>query len=493
MERVRFAPSPTGPLHIGGLRTALFNYLYAKKNKGVFIVRIEDTDQARRVENSEEYIFDALEWCGLSPDESPYHSGNYGPYRQSERGEIYRQYVEILLRNGKAYYAFDTPDELADARRETEKQGQGFKYNSENRSKFRNSISLPNEQTKQLIEKGEYVVRLKIDGTGNVITQDILRGTVDVNVGELEDKVLMKADGMPTYHFANVVDDHLMKITTVIRGEEWLPSLPIHQLLYDAFGWETPQFLHLPLILNPGGKGKLSKRDGEKHGYPVFPLQWGASRGYKDFGFLPEAHVNYIAQLGWSLGENELISLNEMIDEFDISRLQKGGARFDFDKAKWVNQQYIGKMTTDELMKQYPVYFKTLQSKLGDKTLKAVELIHERFVTLADVEQQTKCFYQHPSVYDSQGIKRIEKFDVLFIAALLKQCIQDKGVVELKEEMGKFAGIHDLSMGALMQVLRMSVVGALSGPDLVPLCQIIGKNVTLDRITQLITHIKTKP
>ena len=333
MERVRFAPSPTGPLHIGGLRTALFNYLYAKKHKGVFILRVEDTDQNRKVEGSEEYIQKSLEWCNIQPDEDPLKGGGYGPYRQSERREIYAQHIKTLLSNGKAYYAFDSNDELAIARTEAEKLKGAFKYSADNRKEFRNSLSLSIEKCKTLIENKDYVVRLKVDPNQDVVTSDLVRGVVRVNSNELEDKILMKKDGMPTYHFANVVDDHLMKITTVIRGEEWLPSLPIHQLLYDAFNWKAPQFMHLPLILNPSGKGKLSKRDGDKNGYPVFPMAWNDSSGYKENGFIPEAHINYIAQLGWSLGEKEILSLREMENTFNVKAIQKGGARFDYEKA----------------------------------------------------------------------------------------------------------------------------------------------------------------
>ena len=297
MERVRFAPSPTGPLHIGGLRTALFNYLYARKHNGVFILRVEDTDQNRKVVGSEEYIHQSLAWCNITPDEDPIKGGEFGPYRQSERKEIYADYIQKLINNGKAYYAFDSSEELATVRDIAEKEKGGFKYNAENRNAFKNSLGLTQQETAQLIEEGNYVIRLKTESDIDVLTSDLVRGTVRVNSNELEDKILMKKDGMPTYHFANVVDDHLMKITTVIRGEEWLPSLPIHQLLYEAFGWDAPKFMHLPLILNPSGKGKLSKRDGDKNGYPVFPMAWNESTGYKENGFLPQAHLNYIAQL----------------------------------------------------------------------------------------------------------------------------------------------------------------------------------------------------
>lgn len=491
MERVRFAPSPTGPLHIGGLRTALFNYLYTKKNKGTFIVRIEDTDQSRKVDGSEAYIFDALDWCGIAPDESPLHGGEYGPYRQSERKDIYKKYIQRLVDTGKAYYAFDHSDDLDRAREEAQLNGATFKYNASNRGSFKNSLSCTAEETSNLRKGSSVVVRLKVDGQRVVKTTDVLRGSVTVNASELEDKILMKADGMPTYHFANVVDDHFMKISTVIRGEEWLPSLPIHQLLYEAFGWEAPQFLHLPLILNPGGKGKLSKRDGDKHGYPVFPLQWSTTEGYKEIGFLPEAHLNYIAQLGWSMGENELMRLDEMIAAFNVKQLQKGGARFDYDKARWINQQYLSAMSVQDLMQRFPAWFETLKAALGAKTENAIALIQKRLVTLNDLPIECACFVKDPSAFSPKGLKRIQAFDAIRIARQLYDTIEAKGLSELKDHIKVMAKSNGDSMGAYMQVLRMGVVGELAGPDLIPLCQIIEKNVTLRRLANFTKHLKS--
>ena len=487
MERVRFAPSPTGPLHIGGLRTALFNYLYAKKHKGVFILRVEDTDQNRKVEGSEDYIQKSLEWCNIQPDENPVKGGEYGPYRQSERREIYAQYIKNLLNNGKAYYAFDSNDELAIARTEAEKMKGAFKYSADNRKEFRNSLSLSTDECKTLIEEGDYVVRLKVEPNQDVVTSDLVRGVVRVNSNELEDKILMKKDGMPTYHLANVVDDHLMKITTVIRGEEWLPSLPIHQLLYDAFEWEAPKFMHLTLILNPSGKGKLSKRDGDKNGYPVFPMAWNESSGYKENGFIPEAHINYIAQLGWSLGEKEILSLKEMENTFDVKAIQKGGARFDYEKAKWVNQQHLAALSEAELIDRYSSYFEELKEALGEQLNAAVSLIKERLVLLSDIEKEADCFINDPLDYDAKSLKRMAKIDISKVGSLLKEGITDNEIEKLKDFMQKSGEENDIGLGAFMQVLRVAVVGSLSGPNLIPLLTVIGKDVTLRRLERLIS------
>jgi glutamyl-tRNA synthetase len=487
MERVRFAPSPTGPLHIGGLRTALFNYLYAKKHKGVFILRVEDTDQNRKVEGSEDYIQKSLEWCNIQPDEDPLKGGGYGPYRQSERREIYAQHIKTLLSNGKAYYAFDSNDELAIARTEAEKLKGAFKYSADNRKEFRNSLSLSIEKCKTLIENKDYVVRLKVDPNQDVVTSDLVRGVVRVKSNELEDKILMKKDGMPTYHFANVVDDHLMKITTVIRGEEWLPSLPIHQLLYDAFNWKAPQFMHLPLILNPSGKGKLSKRDGDKNGYPVFPMAWNDSSGYKENGFIPEAHINYIAQLGWSLGEKEILSLSEMENRFNVKAIQKGGARFDYEKAKWVNQQHLAALSETELINRYSPYFKELKDAVGEQLNAAVGLIKERLVLLSDIEKEADCFINDPVDYDAKSLKRIAKADISKVGSLIKEGIKDNEIDELKNFMQKCGEENGIGIGAFMQVLRVAVVGSLSGPNLIPLLTVIGKDVTLKRLERLIS------
>ena len=488
MKRVRFAPSPTGPLHIGGLRTALFNYLYAKKHNGTFILRVEDTDQKRSIKESESYIHEALSWCGLEPDEDPIKGGEYGPYRQSERKEIYKEYIDKLIKLDKAYYAFDSTEELEKARAESEKENGGFKYNAQNRGSFKNSLTLSEEETLSKIEKREYVIRLKVAPNCNLVVKDLIRGMVTVNSSELEDKILMKKDGMPTYHFANVVDDYLMKITTVIRGEEWLPSLPIHQLIYDGYGWESPEFMHLPLILNPSGKGKLSKRDGDKNGYPVFPLTWNESRGYKEKGFLPEAHINYIGQLGWSSkADQEIMTLAEMVNNFSIEELQKGGARFDYDKAKWVNQQHIALMSNDELLQKHAYYFEPLEKKYGTRKKEVLALIKERIVLLEDIPNLISCFIESPASYDEKSLKRIKKNDLGKVIPIIKKGIESIESNKLKDYFAEKGSEEGIGMGVFMQVLRVAVVGSLSGPDLIPMISLIGKNVTLDRLDSLIS------
>ena len=351
--RVRFAPSPTGPLHIGGVRTALYNYLFAKKHKGVFILRIEDTDQTRYVANAEKYITDALDWCRIPFDEGPGKNEKFGPYRQSERKELYREYANTLIKKGKAYYAFDTSDELNAHRKQHEETGKTFIYNWHNREKGRlvNSLILTEQATKKRIENGDnYVIRFKTPQDETLILKDEIRGSITIDTNTLDDKVLFKSDGMPTYHLANIVDDYLMKISHVIRGEEWLPSMPLHVLLYNAFGWDAPKFAHLPLILKPIGKGKLSKRDGDKLGFPVFPLAYtneetgGVSLGYKESGYFSDAFINMLSLLGWNPGtEQELFSIEELITTFDLSRVSKSGAKFSLDKTNWFNQQYLQK------------------------------------------------------------------------------------------------------------------------------------------------------
>ena len=356
--RVRFAPSPTGALHLGGMRTALYDYLFAKSKDGDFVLRIEDTDTARFVEGAEEYIMEALEWCGIIPDESPKKGGPYGPYRQSERRDIYDKYTEQILKTDYAYIAFDTPEELDAVRNEFEARGEVFAYNYQTRERLRNSISLSKEEVQQLInDKVPYVVRFKMPFDRVLNLEDIIRGKFSVNTNTLDDKVLVKNDGMPTYHFANIIDDHEMKISHVIRGEEWLPSMGLHILLYEAMGWEAPEFAHLSLILKPEGKGKLSKRDGAKFGFPVFPLDFHDKtsneifKGYREEGYFPEALINFLALLGWSPTEDkEILSLDEMIKEFDLHKVHKAGARFSKEKAEWFNHQYLQKKNNSELI-----------------------------------------------------------------------------------------------------------------------------------------------
>ena len=345
--RVRFAPSPTGPLHIGGVRTALFNYLFAKKNNGTFYIRIEDTDQKRYVEGAEQYILEALEWLGIFPDETINHNEKFGPYRQSERKDLYKKYADELIESGNAYYAFDTSEALDEARKSTEADGGNFIYNHSVREKMDTSLLLSSEEIKSRIDSGEdYVIRFKTPTDRIIELTDLIRGSIKFDTNLLDDKVLFKSDGMPTYHLANIVDDHLMLTSHVIRGEEWLPSMPLHVMLYEAFGWDCPEFAHLPLILKPVGNGKLSKRDGDKLGFPVFPLEWkteeGISSGYREKGFFPETVINFLALLGWNDGtDKELYSLEELVQSFDLARVNKAGAKFDPEKNKWFNHQYL--------------------------------------------------------------------------------------------------------------------------------------------------------
>ena len=489
MLRVRFAPSPTGPLHIGGLRTALFNYLYAKKHQGAFVLRVEDTDQKRKVEGSEEYIESCLAWCGLNPDESPNEGGKYGPYRQSERGKIYEKFIDQLIDSGHAYYAFDTPEELDALRTEAEKNNDRFMYCALNRERLNNSLSNTNEDVEKRLEKGKYVIRLKVEPHKVIVVDDKIRGTIRVNSNDIEDKILMKADGLPTYHFANVVDDHLMEITTVIRGEEWLPSLPLHQLIYDAFGWTAPEFMHLPLILNPSGKGKLSKRDGDKNGYPVFPLAWDGKKGYKEKGFLPQAHLNYIAQLGWSIEKDkEIFSKEELIERFVVENIQKGGARFDYEKAKWVNQQHLANLSESEIIDRFPEQIQQL--KCAYTNIEPVlALIKNRLVLLSDLEKESEVFLYNPKNYSEKGRKRLKKIDIGVVARDLIEIVDTDKPSSYKELMADKANERGLGMGAYMQVLRYAIVGDLTGPDLIPLVTVLGKDVTVRRLERLIEYI----
>ena len=487
--RVRFAPSPTGPLHIGGLRTALFNYLYARKHKGTFILRVEDTDQNRYVSGSEAYIQEALEWCGMVPDEGPVNGGAYGPYRQSERTSIYKKHIDQLIASGTAYYAFDLTDTLDTSRKEAEQKGETFRYGSHNRMQFRNSLTLSDNEIKAALE-GDYVVRLKVTPGQRVSVTDEVRGNVTVESDLLDDKILMKSDGMPTYHFANVVDDRLMEITTVIRGEEWLPSLPMHKLIYDAFGWETPKFMHLPLILKPNGKGKLSKRDGDKDGFPVFPLEWGEDTpGFREMGFLPEGLVNYLALLGWNDGsEKELFSLTELEAAFSVEGVQKAGARFDYEKAKSVNHQYLSKADAETLLVMQKAQ-EVLNDFEEEKQLQIINLFKERLYTINDLEEEI-AFLRNPYPYDEKSVAKIQNKNPLIvlkqIALLLEN--QKKGIT-IKNSLFQWAKDNDVPLGLVMQSFRLSLVGKLTGPDLFEICTLLGKNVSLKRVQNFIQYL----
>ena len=480
--RVRFAPSPTGPLHIGGLRTALFNYLYAKSKSGSFILRIEDTDQNRYVEGSENYLIKALNWCGIKPDEGPNIGGRFGPYRQSERKKIYKKHIDKLIDLGAAYYAFDSEDELMKYRQEEEKNGKTFLYNSQNRKKFRNSLSLNLAETKKALE-GEYVVRLKVMEGAKVNVNDEIRGNISVSSDLLDDKILLKSDGLPTYHFANVVDDKLMEITDVIRGEEWLPSLPIHRLIYDAFNWNLPRFIHLPLILKPNGRGKLSKRDGLKDGYPVFPIKFKElNLGFKERGFLSGGMVNYLALLGWNSGtDNEIFSLTDLIKNFSIKRVQKGGARFDYEKACWINQQHISKSDVKSLLEQKSV--KDILEKINEKKrIDILNLVKNRLKTLNDLKIEIR-FLDDPQEYDKKSvIKLMDKSPVKIMDRIIKLLDSDIEIVDMKQSLFDWGNNEKIPFSLIMQTLRLAIVGQLSGPDLFQICALIGKDVSLKRV-----------
>ena len=497
--RVRFAPSPTGPLHIGGVRTALFNYLLAKKNNGQFILRIEDTDQKRFVPGSIEYIQEALEWAGIVPDEGFGYGGDYGPYKQSERKDLYEQCVEQLLEEGKAYYAFDTPEELEAMRQQFQQEGKTFQYDASTRSLMKNSLTLSENEVTKLLEQGQpYVIRFKIPENRTVKMQDLIRGEVEVNTNTLDDKVLVKSDGLPTYHLANVVDDHLMEITHVIRGEEWLPSLALHHLLYEAFGWQPPKFAHLPLILKPTGKGKLSKRDGIKGGFPVFPLEWTDPqtdeklKGFREEGYLPEAFINMLALLGWNPGtDREIFTMNELIKAFDLSGVNKSGARFDPEKAKWFQQQHLQLKSEEELLELVlPVIrkqlgFHTDGKAIRDYTLKVLKLVKERLVFPADFWTWASFFYQAPEEYNPKVLKKHKKpqtKEILEKVVKFLQGIEDWKAPFIKEQLSGFIEENQFSFGKVLQPLRIALTGDLKGPDLFEMMELIGKDETLKRI-----------
>jgi glutamyl-tRNA synthetase len=489
--RVRFAPSPTGPLHIGGVRTALFNYLYAKKHQGKFILRIEDTDQNRFVEGAEEYIIEALNWCGIPFDEGPGKEGGFGPYRQSERKHLYANYAQELIESGKAYYAFDSAEELDAHRKDHEAKGKTFIYNWHNRLKLSNSLSLPEEKVAAMLQTGEpYVIRFKSPQDQILKLDDLIRGEIEIDTNILDDKVLFKSDGMPTYHLANIVDDHLMKISHVIRGEEWLPSLALHQQLYDAFGWQAPVFAHLPLIMKPTGKGKLSKRDGEKLGFPVFPLSWESSIGYRESGYYSEAVLNFLALLGWNPGtEQELFNLDELINSFSLERVHKSGARFDPEKTKWYNHHYLQQQSNKELAQGF---IKLNEAKInGSKddlqayVEKIVALTKERASFLGDFWDLTHYFFEVPASYDPKALKKQWKegtSDILSQLYDVLDSIEDFSSTTLETTVKQWIERNKLSFGQVMPPLRLVLVGEMKGPHLFDIMSLIGKKDTLGRI-----------
>ena len=496
--RVRFAPSPTGPLHIGGVRTALFNYLFAKKHNGTFVLRIEDTDQNRYVPGAEDYIKESLDWCGIPYDEGPGREGDFGPYRQSERKEMYSAFAKALLDSGNAYYAFDTAEALDAHRKDHEAKGKTFIYNWHNRLKLDNSLVLSEEEVQQRIDSGDaYVIRFKAPQDEILHLQDEIRGDIQIDTNILDDKVLYKSDGMPTYHLANIVDDHLMEITHVIRGEEWLPSLALHVLLYRAFGWDAPKFAHLPLILKPVGKGKLGKRDGDKLGFPVFPLQWTnpetneITSGYREDGYFPEAVVNMLAFLGWNPGiEQEIFSLEELVAAFDLTRVNKAGAKFDPEKTKWFQQHYLQQTSNDIVSAQFMELLtqKGIDTSLAYATT-VTGLIKERAIFVSDLWNLGSYFFEAPTSYDEKAAKKGWKEDT---DAIMKQVITViEGVTTfdsatLQDAVKGWITSNELGFGKVMQPLRLSLVGAMQGPDVFAIAATIGKEETIARIQKAI-------
>ena len=494
--RVRFAPSPTGPLHIGGVRTALYNYLFAKKYNGTFVLRIEDTDQTRYVANAEQYIIDALKWCNIPFDEGPGKNEKFGPYRQSERKKLYKEYADTLINSGWAYYAFDTSEELDHHRKGHEAEGKTFIYNWHNRKKGRliNSLVLTDDEVKAKINAGDnYVIRFKSPQDEILRMEDEIRGNITIDTNTLDDKILFKSDGMPTYHLANIVDDHLMEISHIIRGEEWLPSMPLHVLLYSAFGWDAPKFAHLPLILKPVGKGKLSKRDGDKLGFPVFPLAYtnedsgDVSNGYREDGYFSDAFINMLAFLGWNPGtEQEIFSLKELIEAFDLKRVSKSGAKFNPEKASWFNQQY---MQTKENAALTELYMPILEEKGinsdADFVLKVVSSIKERAVFVKDFWGLSNFFFITPTEFDAKASKKNWKPETgLLMTELISvlEKIHDFSSENTEKEIKDWITAKEIGFGKIMQPLRLSIVGKLAGPHLFDIIAMIGKKETVKRI-----------
>ena len=495
--RVRFAPSPTGPLHIGGVRTALFNYLFAKKHNGVFYLRIEDTDQNRFVPGAEQYIFEALEWLGIAPSETVGKNEKFGPYRQSERKHLYQQYADQLVHSGWAYYAFDTAEALDNHRKQHEAEGKTFIYNWHNREKLDTSLVLSATETEKRIANGEaYVIRFKTPVNETLNLHDIIRGDLKFETNLLDDKVLFKSDGMPTYHLANIVDDHLMETSHVIRGEEWLPSLPLHSLLYKAFGWEAPEFAHLPLILKPIGNGKLSKRDGDKMGFPVFPLEWkseeGVSSGYREKGFFPEAVVNFLALLGWNDGtEQEIFSLEELAEKFDLNRVHKAGAKFDPEKNKWFNHHYLQQQSNESLAEAFaPTLAEKGISTALDVT-KVVSLIKERANFVSEFWDLADYFFVAPTAYDEKAAKNWKEDTPHLMQQLISvlENIGDFTSVNIETIVKDWMTKNEIGMGKVMQPFRLSLVGALKGPHLFDIVELIGKEETIKRLEKAIATL----
>lgn len=501
--RVRFAPSPTGPLHIGGVRTALYNYIFAKKHGGDFLLRIEDTDQTRYVEGAEKYIIEALKWIGIETDEGPVTGGNFGPYRQSERKDMYRQYAEQLVKEGYAYYAFDTPEELDQMRENQKAQGiPNPQYNAVTRQYMKNSVSLPADEVNQRLSAGEpYVIRIKMPRDEEVKLNDIIRGWVVVNTSQLDDKVLFKGDGMPTYHLANVVDDHLMQISHVIRGEEWLPSAPLHVLLHKYLGWEAqmPEFAHLPLLLKPNGNGKLSKRDGDALGFPVFPLEWKnpetgeISSGYKESGYLSEAFINILSFLGWHPSDHkELFSLEELIEAFTLERVSKAGAKFDVDKAKWFQQQYLILKEDNELAELIKPTLVEKGIEVADEFIaKVCSLTKERATFVSDLWEVGQYFYQAPQTYDAKTIKKKWKEDSAEVLNAFIESTESLNIYDAASTHQVFQDIltkFEKGVGAVMPLIRVALTGVMQGPPVFEIMALLGKEESSNRLRTAVTR-----
>lgn len=499
--RVRFAPSPTGPLHMGGVRTALYNYLFAKKNSGTFIIRIEDTDQTRFVPGAQDYIMDSLKWCGIMPTEGPGIGGKYGPYVQSERQHLYYPYAQTLIDNDKAYYAFDTAEELDEMREQAKKMGMpNWQYNSVTRSSLKNSLTLSSDEVEARLKKGEpYVIRMKMPRNTDIRFEDEIRGWVVVNTNNLDDKVLFKSDGMPTYHLANIVDDHLMEITHVIRGEEWLPSAPLHVMLYEAFGWERPKFAHLPLLLKPDGNGKLSKRDGDRLGFPVFPVNWTTEEGevypgYREQGYFPEAFINMLALLGWNPGTpQEIFSLEELCAIFTLERVSKAGAKFDPDKTRWFQQQYLRATDDIELATQLK---QTITTNLPIEKIAAIcHLMKERATFLGDIYTEGNYLFDAPTEFDENTVSKKWKTDsseiMLEWKARLSE-LSDFTSENIETLFKSFLESKAMGIGAVLPLFRLALTGQGMGPSMFEIAEFLGKEECLNRIEKGVSILAAK-
>ena len=496
--RVRFAPSPTGPLHMGGVRTALYNYLFAKKHKGTFIIRIEDTDQTRFVPGAQEYILDSLKWCGISPEEGPGIGGDYGPYIQSQRKSSYRDFANQLIENEKAYYAFDSSEDLDRMRAEAKKMGMpNWQYNGVSRMNMKNSLTLPTSEVNRLLEEGvPYVIRMKMPRNEEIRFEDAIRGWVVVNTNNLDDKVLFKSDGMPTYHLANIVDDHAMKISHVIRGEEWLPSAPLHVLLYDAFEWQRPTFAHLPLLLKPDGNGKLSKRDGDRLGFPVFPIDWTTKEGelysgYREKGYLPEAFINMLAFLGWNPGtEKEIFSLEELVEAFSLERVSKAGAKFDPEKTKWFQQQYL-RSTSDSHLAE--IISESSEIDISKEKLESIcALMKERATFPKDILEDGSYLMSAPNSYDEKMISKKWKSNTHEIMSDWKMILDQLESFDadtIESSFKQFLSSNELGFGAVLLPFRILVTGVGAGPGMFDIAAYLGKDEVLSRMNKGLNYI----